>query len=111
MVKIAILNENAAGKTGVAAHGLSYLIFKDAHTLLFDTGPSDVFIRNAEAMGLDVDQAEAIVLSHGHWDHTNGLALKFRGQKLEGKRLVAHPDAFIRRYRKSNGEHHGAPLT
>lgn len=110
-MRISILNENAAGKDFEAWHGLSYFIAANGHKLLWDTGSSMAYIKNAQKLGIDVDDAELIALSHGHWDHTNGLMQKYRGRKLEGKGLVCHPDAFIRRYRKSDQKHHGAPLT
>ncbi len=61
-----------------AAHGLSYLLTATAgagsHALLFDTGPDEwVFERNAERLGLDLATVEAMVLSHGHWDHGGAM--------------------------------------
>ena len=41
--------------------------------LLLDTGYSDVYIRNAKALGIDLAQVSVIALSHGHNDHTRGL--------------------------------------
>ena len=44
------------------------------HTLLFDAGPDGAtLIRNAAILGVDFGEVEAIVLSHGHWDHGGGL--------------------------------------
>lgn len=61
-----------------AHHGLSLLL--TAHlggrtrTLLFDAGPAAAtFQRNTEILGVDFAQIEAVVLSHGHWDHAGGL--------------------------------------
>jgi len=49
-----------------------------------------------------------IVLSHGHWDHTNGLKeLQLRGTK---KTLLVHPGAFVDRY-KATGEYNGIPYS
>ena len=61
-----------------AAHGFSCAITAwrgdVAHTLLFDTGPDDaVFERNVERLGFDIASVDAIVLSHGHWDHCGAL--------------------------------------
>jgi 7,8-dihydropterin-6-yl-methyl-4-(beta-D-ribofuranosyl)aminobenzene 5'-phosphate synthase len=61
-----------------AAHGLSCLITAwrgdRAHSLLFDTGPEDtVFERNAARLGVDLGIVEAMVLSHGHWDHAGAM--------------------------------------
>jgi 7,8-dihydropterin-6-yl-methyl-4-(beta-D-ribofuranosyl)aminobenzene 5'-phosphate synthase len=61
-----------------AHHGLSVLLTASAgsrnHTLLFDAGPaSATFQRNTEILGVDFASIEAVVLSHGHWDHAGGL--------------------------------------
>ena len=110
-MKIYILNDNVANNGFKAEHGLSYFIEANGRKMLFDTGPSDVFLRNAKKQKIDPDEAEIIALSHGHWDHTNGLAEKNRGKTLEGKPLLAHPDTFIYRYSLRRYAHHGAPIT
>jgi len=61
-----------------AAHGLSCAITAwrgdEAHTLLFDTGPDDwVFERNVDRLDFDLGQVEAVMLSHGHWDHAGAM--------------------------------------
>ena len=39
----------------------------------FDTGASDLFIRNARLLNIDLQKVDYLVLSHGHSDHTGGL--------------------------------------
>lgn len=61
-----------------AHHGLSLLLTAtvgdERHTLLFDAGPEGAtLVRNAGILGVDFGDVEAIVLSHGHWDHGGGL--------------------------------------
>lgn len=61
-----------------AHHGLSLLLTAhvgaERHTLLFDAGPEgDTLVRNAAILGVDFGEVEALVLSHGHWDHGGGL--------------------------------------
>lgn len=100
-LKISILVENTAriGKHEVLGkHGFSALIEavgeNDTVKVLLDTGPSsDVLINNASVLGVNLDEVEVIVLSHGHYDHTGGLleVLKKVGKRIP---VIAHPDAF-----------------
>jgi len=94
-MKISILTENTAGGNFLAEHGLSYLIEIDDQNILFDTGHSDVFLKNARKLGIDIEnEIKTVVLSHGHWDHGNGL------RYLENKKLITHSASFTRRFRK-----------
>lgn len=86
-----------------AAHGLSCLVTvrrgRETKTLLFDTGPEDhVFEQNVSRLGADLGSVEAIVLSHGHWDHGGAMlkALQIIRDRNGGKRVpyYAHPDMF-----------------
>jgi len=75
VLKITILTENM---TRIDAYylgepGVSYLIECDGNKYLFDTGYSDVFARNARKMGTRLNEIDAIILSHGHNDHTGGM--------------------------------------
>lgn len=92
-----------------AAHGLSCLITArrggETKTLLFDTGPEDrVFEQNVSRLGADLGAVEAIVLSHGHWDHGGAMlkALQIIRDRNGGKRVpyYAHPDMFRTRAMK-----------
>ena len=96
-MKLTVLTDNLAGGRFLAEHGLSYFIEIDGEKILFDTGHSDVFLKNAEKLGIDIrNEVKTVVLSHGHWDHGNGL--KF----LQNKHLVAHPGSFSKRYTKTD---------
>lgn len=78
MIRLSILNENTVYKRGfLGEHGLSVLVETPSHMLLFDTGQTDVFLRNAERMEKDLTEAEAVILSHGHYDHCGGLESMF----------------------------------
>ena len=57
-----------------AQHGLAVLIDTGANKILFDAGPSDIVIHNLGLLGVHPRELDAIVLSHGHYDHTGGLA-------------------------------------
>lgn len=73
--------------------------------VLFDTGYSDVFLKNAEKMGMDLSDLTHIVLSHGHNDHTRGLLFLPPSEA----QLVAHPDCFLPKI--CEGEDIGAPFS
>lgn len=73
-ISCTILVDNDAHAPGLEAeHGLSIWIEADDTRILFDTGRSGAFARNAEALGIDLPAADHLVLSHGHYDHTGGL--------------------------------------
>lgn len=54
-------------------HGLSLYIETDHHKILFDTGQSDLFAKNAALMGVVIEDVDLLILSHGHYDHGGGL--------------------------------------
>jgi 7,8-dihydropterin-6-yl-methyl-4-(beta-D-ribofuranosyl)aminobenzene 5'-phosphate synthase len=91
-MKLTVLNDNAAGPGFLATHGLSFYIEADVN-ILFDTGPDDTFLENAKRLNLELSP-DFVVLSHGHWDHGNGL------KYATGKTLLYHPDCFIKRFSK-----------
>lgn len=91
-----------------AAHGLSCLIRVErgavARSLLFDAGPDeDVFELNADRLDVDLGAVEAVVLSHGHWDHAGGMlrALDLMRSAKAGERpYYAHPGMYRTRAMK-----------
>ena len=73
-MRIVVLAENTAGNTQCGAeHGLCLYIETKAHRLLFDTGASDLFLKNAEVLHIDLNTVDTVILSHGHYDHGGGL--------------------------------------
>ena len=68
----------------LAEPALSFYIEDNDKKILFDTGYSDVIIQNANKMGIDLNEINTIVLSHGHNDHTGGLVyLKSLKQNID----------------------------
>jgi 7,8-dihydropterin-6-yl-methyl-4-(beta-D-ribofuranosyl)aminobenzene 5'-phosphate synthase len=99
-VRITVLVENSVQRHGlVAEHGLSLHVRTGRHCLLFDTGQTDLALINAETLGIKLDRIDAIVLSHGHYDHTGGLATIF--DAVPNVPVYLHPSAFEHKYSKS----------
>jgi 7,8-dihydropterin-6-yl-methyl-4-(beta-D-ribofuranosyl)aminobenzene 5'-phosphate synthase len=84
--------------TLVAEHGLSLLVRavrgEETREVLLDAGYSSVGVpHNLDRLGISLDRLEAVVLSHGHMDHTGALSAVL--ERIPNRvPLVAHPDAF-----------------
>jgi 7,8-dihydropterin-6-yl-methyl-4-(beta-D-ribofuranosyl)aminobenzene 5'-phosphate synthase len=84
--------------TLVAEHGLAQLVSAfvgdKTHSILFDTGYTRFgVLHNVDLLGLDLEGIQAIVLSHGHMDHTGSLAPVL--ERLHRPvPVVVHPEAF-----------------
>jgi len=77
-------------------HGFACLVEHEGQTLLFDTGQGKSLLPNLAALGVDPAAVDAVILSHGHYDHTGGL-LDFLVQ-VGARPVHAHPDIFQERY-------------
>jgi len=90
-VRITILVDDHPGREGLLTeHGFSLWIESGGRRILFDTGQGKALEPNARALGIDLSETDAIVLSHGHDDHTGGLAAALaRGRKAE---VFSHPE-------------------
>ena len=102
-LSITVLVDNRAGENGIGTeHGLSLWIEADGYKLLFDTGQSDLLFRNAKLLKIDPTSADALVLSHGHYDHTGGLARLLEISPV--MQVHCHPAVVVPRYsRKDDG--------
>lgn len=104
-----LINNYVKGAGLLAEHGLSLLLQREAvaaagdedavSTLLFDTGQTaQVLAHNASALHIDPGEISAVVLSHGHYDHTGGLeavtAVLDRRDAPTRLPVYAHPAAF-----------------
>ncbi len=73
-MKITTLMENdTLDKRLKNAHGLSMYIEHENHKILFDLGPNNNFFKNAKILGIDLSKVDIVIISHGHFDHGNGL--------------------------------------
>lgn len=72
---ITILSDDITCDSSFSAeHGLSLWIEYCGKQILFDTGQSNLISQNAKKKGIDLANTNAVVLSHGHYDHTGGLS-------------------------------------
>lgn len=74
-------------KNCLAEHGFSAFIETGSVKILYDLGHTDLYWRNAEVMGVDLQSTDFIALSHYHWDHTGGLQ---RHKFTSRKKLILH---------------------
>ncbi|MGX7265489.1 MBL fold metallo-hydrolase [Enterococcus crotali] len=73
---------------------LSFYIEDGDEKILFDTGYSDVFIKNADLLTIDLSQVTKLALSHGHNDHTGGLTMISSIFTKQKPQIIAHPLTF-----------------
>ena len=96
-MKITILVDDRAGCPGLQhEHGLALWIEVGGRSILFDTGQGGALENNARELGVDLEATEAVVLSHGHYDHAGGLARVLR--RAPGAHVYGHPSLVLPRY-------------
>ncbi|PKN56055.1 MAG: MBL fold metallo-hydrolase [Deltaproteobacteria bacterium HGW-Deltaproteobacteria-14] len=100
-LRITLLVDNSAPEGLVAEHGFAAWIEVGGLRVLFDTGQGAALAPNAAALGVDLSDADVVVLSHGHYDHGGALAgvlaVAHRAQ------VYAHPAATRARYSVRGG--------
>lgn len=86
-MKIVCLMENTSCHEDMEVqHGLSFYIEWQGKKLLFDTGASNRFLKNALKREVDLQKVDTAIISHGHYDHTGGL----RGFLEQNERAVVY---------------------
>ena len=108
-LKVLVDNNTIIDHYYLAEPAVSYLICDGDTKVLFDVAYSDIFIHNAQKMNESLMDIHYIVISHGHNDHTGGLAslskvyaeAKAQNIPYVHPTLIAHPEAFL--YKEENG--------
>jgi 7,8-dihydropterin-6-yl-methyl-4-(beta-D-ribofuranosyl)aminobenzene 5'-phosphate synthase len=96
VVRLTILVDDRAGPGLRPEHGLSLWVETADRRILFDTGQGGALLNNAGKLGTDLTQADDIVLSHGHYDHTGGLAAVL--SLARRAKVSLHPSAMEPKY-------------
>lgn len=111
--KVTILTDNTAPVRSelLAEHGFCAYLETSEGNYLFDTGRGRTFVHNANLCRKDLSAIRAVILSHGHGDHTGGLpeVLNYPSEVP----VWAHPDIFLERFRldkKGRKKYSGIPF-
>lgn len=99
---IRIVVDNQATDGLVEEHGFAVWIEADGHTVLFDTGQGAALRANLASLGCDPGAIGAVVLSHGHYDHSGALARIL--PLVPNAHVYCHAGAFAARYSMRPGE-------
>lgn len=95
-VEVRIVVDNAAGEGLRAEHGLAILIREAGRSYLLDTGQGGALSQNAATLGIDLGSIDALILSHGHYDHTGGIPTVV--QRRPEVEIYFHPSVFLPRF-------------
>ena len=100
-----VLSDNRSDDSRLSTeHGLSILLDTERHKILLDTGASDVFIRNAEQLGIDLSDVDYVFISHGHSDHAGGL--RYILEHHQKALVIVSPDAMSGKFFSKRGNLH-----
>lgn len=92
-MRIVTLAENTSCREALPCeHGLSLYVETAGKRILFDAGQTELYASNATALGVDLGSVELAVLSHGHYDHSGGMASFL--QRNTGAPIYVSPHAF-----------------
>lgn len=85
-----IENNSDENNTLISEHGLSLYIEIDEIKILFDTGQSGDFIKNADKLKIDLNNLNYVILSHGHYDHSGRFRKLVENTKNSFKLIVGN---------------------
>jgi len=98
-MKVVTLVENGSNDNRLkSSHGLCLYIEHENHKILFDLGPNNDFVSNAEVLGIDLSLVDIVVISHGHFDHGRGLKKFLEINDLA--KIYLSKNVFSKQYKK-----------
>ncbi len=83
-----------------ASHGLSLFIEYNNKKYLYDLGQDDIFLKNAQKLGVNILDTDYIIISHGHIDHAGGL--QFLPDGVASDKIYISESAFNKKIRIKN---------
>jgi 7,8-dihydropterin-6-yl-methyl-4-(beta-D-ribofuranosyl)aminobenzene 5'-phosphate synthase len=101
-LRIRIVVDNQAGAGLVEEHGFAVWIEADGHMVLFDTGQGAALMANLASLGCALGAIDAVVLSHGHYDHSGALSQVI--PLAANAHVYCHAGAFVPRFSLRPGE-------
>ena len=104
-MKWTVLSDNRSCNPALETeHGLSILLTTERHNILLDTGASDLFIRNAELLDVNLSDVDYVFISHGHSDHAGGL--RYFLEHNQKAQIIVSPDAMSGKFFSKRGNLH-----
>ena len=105
-IRLTILCENSVARPFglLGEHGFACYLETPQGNYLFDTGQGKTLLPNARCLEKDLTTIKALLISHGHYDHTGGLQPLL--EHSSGLDIYAHPAIFTTRYWEIEGRRH-----